>query len=73
MSDTDLLYSGPGTVTSENPVLTPHDLQIVQWMLQPASEGLLILSGPTGARQSGCRTLLSDGQPLTDVSGWDDV
>lgn len=44
MSDTDLLYSGPGTVTSENPVLTPHDLQILQGMLQPASERLLILS-----------------------------
>ncbi|EJI0485763.1 hypothetical protein ND152_002930 [Salmonella enterica] len=36
MSDTDL--------TSENPVLTPHNLQILQWMIQPASEGLLILS-----------------------------
>ncbi|EEH5146262.1 hypothetical protein GWU27_20245 [Salmonella enterica] len=36
MSDTDL--------TSVNPVLTPHDLQILQGMLQPASEGLLILS-----------------------------
>lgn len=46
MSDTDLLYSDPGTVMSENPVLTPHDLQILQWMIQPASEGLLILSRP---------------------------
>lgn len=36
MSDTDL--------TSENPVLTPHDLQILQGMLQSASEGLLTLS-----------------------------
>lgn len=44
MSDTDLLYSGSGTVTSENPALTPHDLQILQGMLQPVSEGLLILS-----------------------------
>ncbi|EEJ5142702.1 hypothetical protein ABMB60_003942 [Salmonella enterica] len=44
MSDTELLYSGPGTVMSENPVLTPHNLQILQWMIQPASEGLLILS-----------------------------
>ncbi|HBJ6433212.1 hypothetical protein ABI57_18700 [Salmonella enterica subsp. enterica serovar Veneziana] len=50
MSDTDLLYSGPGTVTSENPVLTPHDLQILQWMIQPASEGLLILSSLAPAR-----------------------
>lgn len=50
MSDTDLLYSGPGTVTSENPVLTPHNLQILQWMIQPASEGLLILSGPAPSR-----------------------
>ncbi|EIW8458046.1 hypothetical protein MIL71_004171 [Salmonella enterica subsp. enterica serovar Reading] len=45
MSDNDLLYSGPGTVTPENPVLTPHNLQILQWMIQPAAEGLLILSG----------------------------
>ncbi|EGC3846765.1 hypothetical protein H9A59_004987 [Salmonella enterica] len=52
MSDTDLLYSGPGTVMSENPVLTPHDLQILQWMIQPASEGLLILSrlAPAGPK-----------------------
>lgn len=50
MSDTDLLYSGPGTVMSENPVLTSHDLQILQWMIQPASEGLLILSRPVPAR-----------------------
>ncbi|EAT5878760.1 hypothetical protein NL658_001181 [Salmonella enterica] len=50
MSDTDLLYSGPGTVMSENPVLTPHNLQILQWMIQPASEGLLILSSPVSAK-----------------------
>lgn len=52
MSDTDLLYSGPGTVTSVNPVLTPHNLQILQWMIQPASEGLLILSStaPAGSK-----------------------
>ncbi|EAQ7001133.1 hypothetical protein QQ14_18645 [Salmonella enterica subsp. enterica] len=50
MSDTDLLYSGPGTVMSEKPVLTPHNLQILQWMIQPASEGLLILSGPVSAK-----------------------
>lgn len=50
MSDTDLLYSGSGAVTSENPVLTPHDLQILQGMLQPASEGLLILSRPAPVR-----------------------
>lgn len=50
MSDTDLLYSAPGTVMSESPVLTPHDLQILQWMIQPASEGLLILSRPASAR-----------------------
>ncbi len=50
MSDTDLLYSGPGTVMSENPVLTPHNLQILQGMIQPASEGLLILSSPVPAR-----------------------
>ncbi|EMZ8851979.1 hypothetical protein ABE783_001533 [Salmonella enterica] len=49
MSDTDLLYSDPGTVTSENPVLTPHNLQILLWMIQPASEGLLILSSPAPA------------------------
>ncbi|ECZ9314160.1 hypothetical protein A3T98_17975 [Salmonella enterica subsp. enterica serovar Newport] len=49
MSDTDLLYSGPGTVMSENPVLTPHDLQILQWMIQLAPEGLLILSSPAPA------------------------
>ncbi|EDN4217899.1 TPA: hypothetical protein G8N74_003917 [Salmonella enterica] len=41
MSDTDL--------TSVNPVLTPHNLQILQWMIQPASEGLLILSSPAPA------------------------
>ncbi|MKM02427.1 hypothetical protein D6S11_21665 [Salmonella enterica subsp. enterica] len=52
MSDTDLLYSGPGTVMSENPVLTPHNLQILQGMIQPASEGLLILSSlaPAGPK-----------------------
>lgn len=50
MSDTDLLYSGLGTVMSENPVLTPHDLQILQGILQPASEGLLILSSLAPAR-----------------------
>ena len=45
MSGTDLLYSSTDTVTSENPLLTPHNLQILQRMIQPASEGLLILSG----------------------------
>lgn len=50
MSDTDLFYSGPGTVMSENPVLTPHDLQILQRMIQPAPGGLLILSRPAPAR-----------------------
>ncbi|EBP8102498.1 hypothetical protein AOS06_06370 [Salmonella enterica] len=50
MSDTALLYYSPGTVVPENPVLTQHDLQILQWMIRPEAEGLLILSGSGSAK-----------------------
>lgn len=50
MSDTALLYSGPGTVTPECHGLTPHHLQILQWMIRLAAEGLLILSRQVPAK-----------------------